>query len=184
MLRVKVVLSLKKDQIEHTKDEKTSKMVYAIKVFQKRKYMTVAIPDELALKLLNASTNDKVFNVSIHTLNLTFSKYKEKYEIAPERNIVLHSLKKAGTDYVYYNSGKDIVATAKATHHSSIQTTFKHYAGKNESLTDQLSYSLHTDKVSVNTLKGLTKMELLVLISKAGDATIRQLINLMEKEYK
>jgi site-specific recombinase XerD len=110
-------------------------------------------------------------------------KFCEEYNIPKDRNISLHSLKKAGTDFVYNHTGGDIVRTAKAAHHSSIDVTYKRYLLKNEKVSDQPTYALHQDKPDFNKLKGLNKKQLLKLIEQCDSHIIRQLIGIKERLF-
>lgn len=181
MLRREVILNLNVNQLKKIKVDELNKEVYVIKTSQKRRHEMTAIPDELAFELIEHSKNNPngdIFknNINIKSLELTLDKFCEEYNLPEERNISLHSLKKAGTDFVYYHSGKDIVRTAKASHHNSIDTTYKNYLLKNESPVDQLSYSLHQNKPDINELKDLSKKQLLQLIEECDSHILRQLI--------
>lgn len=184
MLRQKCVLNLNVSQLSQEEDQSIGKLIYVLKTHQKRKYCTTAIPDDLAKDMLNSANPETgvIFDVNINTLKLTLNKFKVRYAIPAKRRIAFHSLKKAGTNYAYYNSGKDIVATAKASHHSNMEVTYKGYLLQNEGYSEQLSYSLHQSKPDINEVSNLSKEDMLKIIQSGGDALLRQFIALKDKK--
>jgi len=180
-IRYKSILNMTADQIVYLDDAGTGKKVWAIQLRDKGKDETTAIPDELAQELLkHRLPNNKIFGITEKPLRRTLKKFLKYHKIDTSRNITLHSIKKSASDYAYANSGGDIASVAKFSHHRNIQTTFKYYLKKNDSLTKQLSYSLHQDKPDLGLLQGLSKVELIKLIKRSGDSTIRHLISLIE----
>jgi integrase len=66
--------------------------------------------------------SDKVFNLSEDAVNNMMSRLKEKMNIPDERNIVFHSIRKAGVTYRYRITG-DILEASRAAGHSKVTTT-------------------------------------------------------------
>lgn len=69
---------------------------------------------------------DKVFNVSKSTIDEMIPRLIKLMNIPPERNIVFHSIRKAGITFQYRVTG-DIKAAQKAANHSDPSLTLKTY---------------------------------------------------------
>lgn len=65
---------------------------------------------------------DKVFTLSSDSVNDMMQRLKVKMEIQPERNIVFHSIRKAGVTYRYRITG-DVLEAQRAAGHSRLDTT-------------------------------------------------------------
>ena len=118
----------------------------------------------------------KVFPVTRKTLSKCLKEFCEVDGIDIDRNIVLHSLKKASIDKVYKETG-DINVTARHGHHKGVEMVYKHYQGKNDNLANSPSLNLFNGtKRDLGELESLTKEELLRVISNCNGLTIDTLL--------
>lgn len=183
-IRKSALLNLKWKDIKLKKD-KTGVEVWTINVKDKGKYDVTPISNELAerlfeLKKVNKATKeDKVFPISDKSLIRTLKRFCKAEGISEERNIVLHSLKKASMDIVYQKT-RDIKLTARHGHHSSLEMSYKHYLGKNQSLIDRPSYSLFEKKLDINILEKATKEEIIQVIKQCDYYIINEIILKLE----
>lgn len=176
-IRSNAIMQLKQTDIIHKSDLQSGKDIWCLYVKDKRKYVTKAISDSLYSSLVKCfeSPSKKVFNVCDKILRATLKDFCLTYNLHNDRQIVLHSLKKSSMDYVW-DTTKNIIKTAKQGGHNSIEMTYQHYVGRNDSLASQPSYELFDRKYSIEDLKHLSKDELLNLIDKSSGIILRQLI--------
>ena len=155
-----------------------------IKLQDKGSNLEVAISDELYNKLLMMKEvndelgikEDRVFPITRKTLSKCLKEFCEADGIDEDRNMVLHSLKKASIDKVYKESG-DINLTARHGHHKGVEMVYRHYQGKNDGLANSPSLNLFNGtKRDLGELESLTKDELLRVISNCNGLTIDTLL--------
>lgn len=119
----------------------------------------------------------KVVSLNTKTVDSVLKRWKDSYGIEDSRNITIHSIKSTGCDIVW-NKTKDIKAVSDYAHHSDINTAYKHYLGKNESLMDKASYFAFEDSSSdISELDSLSKEELIDLISDCSMSTISEIMS-------
>lgn len=161
-----------------------------IEIYDKTDYFKTAISLELYYELLNnlykGNQFDKVFKISSMTLARKLNKFCNFADIDKnERNIVLHSLKKASGDIAYNKTGGDIVSVAKHLHHTNIQTAYNHYLNKNNKLDNQISFKMLDDKdINSNLEKQIQSMDIEQLSKKLcilDYATKNNIINILKK---
>jgi len=189
-LRLDAILTLSTKNIHHVTDNKTKSKVYVIKVVDKAKDRTVAISDSLAERLLAEPVNNdnpahkddptRIFGFSEKALTRTLRMFCESHGIGAERNIVIHSIKKATCNFALEATNGNIAEVAKYLGHNNPATTMKHYADMTTGYSNQLSMTLHEEDNGIEKLQDLTKEELLSLIEKSGIGTVKKLIGLME----
>lgn len=82
------------------------------------------IPIELYEELLTVKADgvDKVFDIGLSTIRRMMKDIRKGLQINPNRNIVFHSFRKAGAQYIYETTG-DINEVRKALNHESVTTT-------------------------------------------------------------
>ena len=189
-IRVNALLRLTWKDIKEIDDGKGNK-IKVIEIRDKGKLDKTPITDELYKELLDLKNvedeytkigavkhteDSKILQVGDKTLRKTLKDFCELVAIDEERNIVLHSLKKASLDKVY-SATNNINLTARHGHHSGIEMVYKHYEGKNELLVDRPSYSMFDKEINVDSLENLSKEELLAAISKCTDSTINEILS-------
>lgn len=181
-IRVGALLSLTIDQIEII-NEGTDSQYALIKTRDKGKSIQTSIPYSLYEEIIHArrvfrikESEKRVFPITHKTARLALFKYCDVYNIDyKERNLVLHSIKKASIDKVYQETG-DINITARHGKHNSIDMVYEVYQGKNDKNEDQASLNFFNDTpIDTDDLQNLSKEELIELISKSGGATINKL---------
>lgn len=119
---------------------------------------------------------ERVFPVTRKTLSKCLKDFCEIEGIDEERNIVLHSLKKASIDKVYKETG-DINITARHGHHKGVEMVYKHYQGKNDGLANSPSLSLfNNSKRELGELVNLTREQLLEAIENCNGLVIDSII--------
>ncbi|PAV30248.1 hypothetical protein CIL05_07205 [Virgibacillus profundi] len=74
------------------------------------------------LLTLKQSESEFVFNIHVNTVNRMMDDLRRDMNIPKERNIVFHSFKKTGVQFIWKKTG-DINQARKAANHSSIKTT-------------------------------------------------------------
>lgn len=126
-LRKKAILRLKWSDFE-VRDDYV--IVHAIDKGNKK--FNSKISKEFYNELLNIKKygENKVFPISSESVNDMMKRLRIKMNIPSERNIVFHSIRKAGVTFQYRITG-DILQAKKAANHSNIQTTMR-YIGENE----------------------------------------------------
>lgn len=68
--------------------------------------------------------DEKIFKISVKTIERTFEHIVEVFNIPPERNVVLHSLRGLAIYEAYESSGGDILVAQKLAGHENIETTY------------------------------------------------------------
>lgn len=192
-LRETACLNITTDQIVQIEEPTTGKLVYVIKNIDKSKDRTIAISDSLAERLLNSRDtlslrqsqrdniyfkSNRIFTLSIPAISKTLAAFCNHHNIPKDRNITLHSIRNTTCNYALEMTNGNITETANYMGHSNIQTTYDFYTNKQVSYTNQLSLTLHDKSISIDSLKDLSKEELLDLINSAGDMVIKKLIDL------
>lgn len=183
-IRKECLLNMKWIDLIHDRDKASGKMVYFFRFHDKGKDEVTPISDALANKLFtlktkNTSPMDRIFSLNKETIAETLSSFCDAYDIPSERNLTIHSIKKASGDMIHAMLN-DITVTAKHLHHSNIQTPYNNYLGKNQNLVAQPSYYAFEKEYDMDGLKNLSHEELLSVIEKTGRNIVMQLI--MTKE--
>lgn len=87
-----------------------------------------ALQNKDAQMLLKLKTTDdpkeKIFKMSVKTIERLFKHILEVFKIPEERNIALHSLRGLAIYEAYEASGKDILVAQKLAGHENIETTY------------------------------------------------------------
>lgn len=189
-LRFDAVRTMTIKNIHHVINPETKQMIYIIKIRDKSKDRTIAIPDDLALRLLNENTNndiifkinnhDRIFEFGDQSLRFTLESFCKEYNIDNERNIKLHSLKKAAINHALLITNGNITEVAKFAGHSNSNTTLKYYTDMHINYDEQLSMRIGKNDNDIVKLQELSKEELLNLIEKAGIGTVKKLVHLLE----
>ena len=185
-IRQGALLKLKWKNIEK-EIGKNGEEIYVIKVKDKGTIDVTPISNEFYNKLLELQKimysdgykndpEDRVFNITKKTLAKTLKDYCKKYNIDKDRNIVLHSLKKASIDKVYHET-RDINVTARHGHHKTVEMVYKHYEGKNKGLTDRPSYSIFNNNINIQDFDNYSKSEIINAISKCGNSIVNEVLN-------
>lgn len=172
-IRSGALLKLTWKNISQKKDVLSGEVYNIIRTEDKGKEVKVPISDELYSRLMLVKELNKelgidenrVFPITQKTLAKCLKEFCETDGISEDRNIVLHSLKKASIDKVYKETG-DVNVTARHGHHSSLEMVYKHYQGKNDGLASSPSLTVFSSEGGdMEELEELTKEELLELIS-------------------
>jgi integrase/recombinase XerD len=195
-LREDACLTLTTNQIKHIIDPESQNLIYIIQKVDKAKDREIAISDSLAERLLNARKNitkeeavkdmrynfahNRIFTLSEKAVTKTLKQFCKANNIEEDRNISLHSVRNTTCNYALKQT-HDIYKVQLLMGHANINTTADFYAEQMISYADQLSIVLHDKNISIDELSDLTKDELLMLISKAGNGIIKQLIDLKNK---
>jgi integrase len=179
-IRLDALITLTWEQIKQEYDRKTKENIWVIVTWDKGKDNIKAIPESLyneLVKLKEENTGDKLFEINSKTLGKTLKRFCKDNGIKEDRNLVIHSLKKTGEDFVFEVTG-DIIKTAQAGNHSSIEMEYQHYLGQNNSFASQTSYSLFNDNlVNKDVLDNWSKEELLKAIKKCRPFVISEIIS-------
>lgn len=150
-------------------EEKTEK--------EARKPLTRAFYEELLS--IKHENQEKVFNVNDGTINSMMKRLREKMNINPNRNIVFHSLRKVGINFVMDVTG-DIKAAAEQGNHSNINTTYNSYIDRTKNY-DNMAGVLMDRKLDGSVLENLDKDELLELINKLSFSSKIELYKLAKE---
>ena len=78
--------------------------------------------------------SDKVFNLTVPTIDKMMVRLVDKLGVDPSRNLTFHSLRKTGVEYKFNASGRDIRVAQKAANHSdkSLNVTVGTYLTKDD----------------------------------------------------
>lgn len=186
--RKQALLNLKWKNIKKRLDKTTNEEVWCICIKDKGKEVIKPISDDFYSRLIKLrfichnnkgvcdKNNDPVFVISDKTLEKTLKKFCKEYGISEDRNIVIHSIKKASMDYVWNNT-KDIVKTAQQGNHSTIEYAYNTYLGKNESYVDNPSYYLFDSDVDISCLQQLSKDEIIDVIMNCNSYVKKEIVN-------
>ena len=132
-LRKDAVLNLNVSQIMKTKENEVMIMAY-----DKGKQHFKEIDQETYDLLMELKLEDgKFFTIPKRTLDYNFKSLCKKIGIDPLRRVSIHSLKKAGVDYVKEATG-DLQAAQEQAGHSSPTTTAKYYVKRPKNLLPKL----------------------------------------------
>lgn len=101
---------------------------------------------------------------------ITFTKFlKNKDEVDSDAdNFTPHSLRSLAITEYHNRNGYDLVKTSRFAGHESVETT-RGYVHNDDNLYSQGSYILSSEPVTINDLEGLTKEQLLDMISAKQD---------------
>lgn len=157
---------------------------WTIELEDKGKTTTTPITNDFYNELLELKGEDsRVFPTTRKTLSKVLREYCEHVGIDhEERNIVLHSLKKASIDKVYHET-RDITRTARHGHHSGIEMVYQTYEGRNNDLLDSPSYVVFDDnniEEVVGELNNHSKEDLIAAIMSSGDSLAREVLSNLE----
>lgn len=185
-IRQGALLNLKWENFKRVKDNDGTHL-WVIRIKDKGKTDETPITDEFYQKLcqlkaivhsdgLRDKPTDRVFNVTKKTLASTLKDFCRKCGISKDRNIVIHSLKKASIDKVYHET-RDVNKTARHAHHKGVEMVYKHYEGKNQGLAQRPSYSTFNGDKDLSKLEEVTKEQLLEAITQCGQSVINEIIS-------
>lgn len=167
------------------KDLKKINGVWTITHYIKGKKHVIPIQDKDAEMLLDLKEtndpNEKILKLSTKTFERTLQQIREHFNIPPERNIVLHSIRGEAGYEAYLSSGKDILAAQQLLGHESINTTFS-YINKRESLTTHPSLYMNRDFNDTSKLEKLTSEDWINIFSKLSRSAKYEIMNIIEKE--
>lgn len=177
--RRSIAENIKFEDIKWTLNNNDKKYYWVVNAFDKTEEVNRAISEEFYNRLKeNFKNYDQydqkkgyIFNISGKTMETTLKNFCEYAGInKEERNIVQHSIKSTGLDRIQRVFG-DINITARAGGHSSIQTTYDNYVGKNVDYSQQPSILLGKD-YNIDMLSELTKEQLLDVINSCSKVTL------------
>jgi hypothetical protein len=117
---------------------------------------------------LKTDNSDKVFDISGRRIDDMMTRLKEKANIASERNIVFHSIRKAGVTYRYRVTG-DILEAQRSAGHSNITTT-------------QI-YLENEDYGSIGAVSSAGKLDM-ELYKKVDQETLIKAIEMTKKDFQ
>lgn len=131
------------------------------------KVMTRRITHETYNELLELKEEgkNKVFSISKKTVERMMNDIREHLDISENRNIVFHSIRKAGAQYLYAKF-RDINMVSKALGHASIKTT-EIYINKDEDYGILGGYS-SMNETNENLYKEVNYKELIKAIGSLG----------------
>lgn len=189
-LRFDAVRTMTNKNIHNVINPETKQMIYIIKIVDKSKDRTIAIPDDLALRLLNELANNdivfkmknphRIFEFGDQSIRLTLELFCKKYNIDETRNIKLHSLKTTAINHALNITNGNIIEVAKFAGHSTSNTTLKYYTNMHVDYNDQLSMRMDKNQNDITILQALSKEELLNLIEKSGIGTVKKLVHVLD----
>lgn len=177
--RLQSLLSLTWKNLIQKKDGDVK--VWCLELHDKTDDFLTPISDSLANELYamyNGNNDERILKISDKTLALTLTRFCEANNIDKKsRNLTIHSLKKSAGDLVY-NLTNDIVKTSKFLHHTSVQTSYNRYLGKNTNLTESPSYTMFSKSENVDELlSGLSKEELIEVIKGCNVSVVSAICN-------
>lgn len=129
----------------------------------------------------NKKKDDKVFSFGKTTVHNTMELLKEQLQIDEDRNVSFHSIRKFLIDWLIEQG--DLKGAAQHAGHSSIETSWKHYANKHRNYRSMAGILIE-NKVDCSVLETLSKEELLTIIMKSNQFVQNQLIKTFEQEAK
>lgn len=173
-MRKNALLNLKWEQIERKYDEPD---YYVIRVMDKGKQDFKDIHSSVYEMLLNIKTDDeRVFTMPTRTLDYRFKVLCKKAGIDEKRKVSIHSLRKAGIDFVKQFTG-DLQAAQNQASHSSPSVTAAIYTQQARNLAARIL----VDHVDEKIFDELTRDELLELVKSFGNGIGFQLRNAAKK---
>lgn len=119
--------------------------VYIKLIGKRNKIYKRKIAREFYNELLNLKEDgsEYVFNLSTKGIDRMMDRLKKKMKFSPNRNIVFHSIRKAGGTDIYEREG--IIAAQKALNHDSIETTQIYIASEDYGVFGGISATMNTD---------------------------------------
>lgn len=184
--RKQSLLNLTWGNITKKQSPKSKEKIWTIYVYDKNKKVVKPITNQFYQELLQLRESnlpeEKVFKISDQTLRLTLHNYCETHNIAHDRNIVIHSLKKSSMDFVW-NATNDIVATASQGSHTNIQTPYKYYLNKHKDFENSPSFYLFGNTADTEILQSASQQELLETIGKLDYCTKLQIVTVYKKLF-
>lgn len=171
--RKEVPFDLTRDMITRCFDFQAQKEVWVIKFKDKGKIVQKGINDDYYDRLIALSEmgkdKNKIFNVSMKTVENTFDSFRAKYNLYEKngKKVVIHSIKKASGWSVYNTTGGDMQKTKDHMQHESMELTSKTYLDSKNNFSSQGSYLLSRE-VSIDMLSELSQEDLLMVINKCG----------------
>ncbi|GAA0347118.1 hypothetical protein GCM10008931_43010 [Oceanobacillus oncorhynchi subsp. oncorhynchi] len=110
--------------------------VWTLKSVLKGNKYKYSLNDDDAQMLLNLKKTDdpkeKIFKMSVKTIERTFAHILEVFNVPEERNVVPHSLRGLAIYEAYESSGRDILVAQKLAGHESIETTYNYIKKRRE----------------------------------------------------
>ena len=176
-LRLSEILNLK------WKDIKKNESGYYISLIGKggkrhRKGISENFYNTLVENLKGKRTReDLIFDISKKGVDRLMKRLREQMKFEEDRNIVFHSIRKAGITH-HYHITNDPLAAMKAGNHSSFDTTKKYTQEHDYGAIGAVSMA---DSVDVNILDSLSKEELLRVI-KDSNKSIQLMLAKKAKE--
>lgn len=173
-LRQRAILRLKWSDFEIRED---CVVVHAVDKGNKK--FNSKISKEFYNELLKLKKYNKpeVFPISSDSINDMMKRLRNKMNIADERNIVFHSIRKAGVTFQYRITG-DILQAKKAANHSNIHTTTRYIGETDYGVIGAVSAGNRMDE---NLYKNVSYEELLKAIENCPK-DVQLIINIKLKE--
>lgn len=137
-IHISRITGLRKDAMVNLvyRDLRKSGNIWQIKSVLKGKTTKISIKEEDAQMMFELWENkgdkdEKIFKMSGKTIDRLIEHLKEKFDIAPERNVTVHSLRGLSI-YEVYLATNDILASQRHANHSNLETTFNYVKGRND----------------------------------------------------
>ena len=156
--------------------------VYRIKMIDKGKMNTSSVEAEFYERLkegLSGKRTGRLFELNVKTCSKMIRDLCLEMRIEKERNVVFHSLKKAGIKEVREATNGDIAAITKQGNHS-FYTSCKNYSEQNDDPSGHPSL-LVGKEINLGVLEGLSKKELLEVIKGCDKLTKLNVLRSVEK---
>nr|WP_145401490.1 site-specific integrase [Paenibacillus xylanexedens] len=112
--------------------------------------------------------DNKIFHLSINTIQTMMNKLKEKMGILPERNVKFHSLRNVAASFGTLEEAK------RHLNHSNVSTTERYRQHTIEDYSNSISLRIE-DKIDDSILELLSKEELIQIIMQQGDGALSQI---------
>lgn len=184
-LRKSSLLNLKWKDIKQLKDKQSNELYWCIVVHDKTDTKPRPIRDDIYRELLELKdlrytdgmriNDDRVFKISEDKLVETLKDFCKEYGI--NRKITLHSLRKTSADLANSLSDHDIKKIQHQTGHKNAQILVETYQGTNYSFKDYPGLMMFQDNIDVNRLYDYGKEQLIEVIKKCSDSTIREILS-------
>lgn len=129
----------------------------------------------LQLKEEDDSETELVFQgLSEQSLRHSLKRSKKRLGIPPERELVLHSFKGVGIDYVYENSGHDLLAAKEQGNHKNTLTT-ERYMSRKINIANSAGVTMD-EKIDLNPLYEATQEDFISFFENADLVTLKKFI--------
>lgn len=184
-LRKSSLLNLKWKDIKQLKDKQSNELYWCIVVHDKTGTKPRPIRDDVYRELLELKdlrytdgmriNDDRVFKISEDKLVETLRDFCKEYGI--NRKITLHSLRKTSADLANSLCDHDIKKIQHQTGHKNAQILVETYQGTNYSFKDYPGLMMFQDNIDVNRLYDYSKEQLIEIIKKCSDSTIREILS-------